>query len=257
MLTSPSPRRYPWRLFFLLFLGAVVSVMAIVPYLSAMLGPVLVRHPLRLPLPALALIQGSVNFAIATGLGLLLARKIGLGAPILESWLYHEPPPPHRPILLPACLTGFILSVVVLALVATPAGAALRHLAPIPESSLALWKRLLACLYGGLGEEILMRLFLLSLLLWLLSKLFRVAPVNRALFWTVNLAVAIAFGAGHLPFAASLTTLTPGLIVAIIGFNAFFGLGFGYLYWSRGLEAAMLAHFVSDLMLHVIGPAFS
>jgi membrane protease YdiL (CAAX protease family) len=113
----------------------------------------------------------------------------------------------------------------------------------------------LACAYGGLDEEILMRLFLLSVLLWVLTKIFRASPRNMILFWSANLLAALVFGAGHLPAAASLhILLTPSLVVTVIGLNAFVALGFGYLYWSRGLEAAMLAHFTADLVLHVVGP---
>jgi membrane protease YdiL (CAAX protease family) len=34
--------------------------------------------------------------------------------------------------------------------------------------------------------------------------------------------------------------------------NGLLGLAFGYLYWTRGLESAMLSHFSADLLLHVI-----
>jgi membrane protease YdiL (CAAX protease family) len=34
--------------------------------------------------------------------------------------------------------------------------------------------------------------------------------------------------------------------------NGLAGLAFGYLYWTRGLESAMLAHFTADLVLHVL-----
>ena len=33
-------------------------------------------------------------------------------------------------------------------------------------------------------------------------------------------------------------------------------ISFGYLYWKRGLEAAMFAHFCADFLLYVVGPAF-
>jgi hypothetical protein len=255
-------RRYPWRLFFLLVVGALLSVLAVLPYLNALLEPVLAAHPrpLPLPLPVLALIQATINFSVTTGLGLLAARQLGLGAPILESWLYGSreqragnSPRRHRPILLVACSTGILTAVVVVAVAAGPAGAALRHLAPV-ERALPLWKRFLACFYGGLGEEVLMRLFLLSVVLWIVVKIFRAGPRNRLLFWITNVLVAIAFGAGHLPVAASLGVLTPTLVITIISLNAFVGLGFGYLYWSRGLEAAMVAHFSADIILHVVGP---
>jgi membrane protease YdiL (CAAX protease family) len=34
--------------------------------------------------------------------------------------------------------------------------------------------------------------------------------------------------------------------------NGLAGIAFGYLYWTRGLESAMLSHFSADIILHVI-----
>lgn len=251
-MTSSTP--YPWRLFFVLVIGAVASVVALLPYLSALLAPTLAAHPLPLPLPVLAVIQASFNFSVAAGLGLLAARAVGLGAPVLEGWLYGRTSQ-SPPLALVSTVTGVVLAAVTLVIIASPAGVALRNMAPVPESALPVWKRLLACAYGGLGEEILMRLFLLSALLWIGTKAFRASPQNAVLFWSVNLLVAIAFGAAHLPFAAKLHALTPELVTIVIALNALVALGFGWLYWSRGLEAAMLAHFSADIILHVIGPA--
>ena len=36
--------------------------------------------------------------------------------------------------------------------------------------------------------------------------------------------------------------------------NDLAGLAFGWLYWKRGLESAMLAHFSADMTVHVIAP---
>ncbi len=245
-------RSYPWRLFFLLLAGAVVSVLAVLPYLEGMLGPPLAAHPLPLPLPVVVLIQATFNFSIAIGLGILAARAVGLGAPIFEGWLYGESTMQRKPIVLTSVVTGLVLGAVLLAILATPAGAGLGTLLAVPETALPLWKRLLACAYGALGEEVLMRLFLLSVLLWVLTKLFHRPPRNPLLFWVVNAVVALAFGAGHLPFVAAMHPLTPSLVLAVVGLNALGALGFGFLYWQRGLEAAMLAHFSADIILHVV-----
>ena len=51
--------------------------------------------------------------------------------------------------------------------------------------------------------------------------------------------------------------LTPVVIVAVISLNTGAGLVFGYLTWRRGLEAAMIAHFCSDVILHLVGPLFT
>jgi membrane protease YdiL (CAAX protease family) len=150
-----------------------------------------------------------------------------------------------------------VLGAITLALIRSPLGAALTAMPVASEGAMPIWQRFLACFYGGLCEEILTRLFLLSLVFWLLRLISRVrtATGDTIVFWIANIVAAVLFGAGHLPLAARLAPLTPQLVGTVISFNALVALPFGYLYKSRGLEAAMLAHFSTDLVLHVIGPA--
>ena len=234
-------------------------MLAVLPYLSAVLASsTLTLRRLPLPLPILALIQGVTNFSIAIGLGLWFARKLGLGAPILEGWLYRRSYAVSSRFVAISCLTGIALGAITLLLLRSSIGAPLASLPVATEGAMSLWKRLLACFYGGLCEEMLMRLFLLSFLLWLFGKCARMSHPARspAIFWLANLVAAVAFGAGHLPLAAHLVPLTLPVVTTVISLNAFIALGFGYLYWARGLEAAMLAHFAADLVLHVVGPLF-
>ena len=78
---------------------------------------------------------------------------------------------------------------------------------------LRLNERCLPCFYGGLGEEIVTRLFLMSLVAWLAGKVWKTASVRPSQgFWLANVLVAVAFGAGHLPLAAQLTSLSPLLV---------------------------------------------
>jgi Type II CAAX prenyl endopeptidase Rce1-like len=256
--SAHDKQQYPWRLFFVLLAGSVLSAFALIPYVSEVIRPILAAHPLRLPLPLIILIQGTIYFGGAVSLGLLLGRKIGLGAPYLEAWLYGKTRPAGRGRVWVSCLTGLALGVVTVAVLRSPLGAALAALPVTTEASMPLWKRFLACFYGGLGEEIIMRLFLMSLVAWVLGKVWKTASglPSSGVFWVANIVVAVAFGAGHLQLAAQLTPLTPLLVTTVISVNALVGVGFGYLYWKRGLESAMLAHFSVDIVLHVLGPMF-
>ena len=251
---TEGPRPYPWRLFFLLLAGSIAGVLALLPYLTVVIGPTLAGRPLPLPLPVLALIQATINFSIAAGLGLFFARRVRMGVPVLESWLYRQPVTVPRNLVLISCATGFIVGAITLTLIRSPLGAALTAMPVASEGAMPLWKRFLACFYGGLCEEILTRLFLLSLVFWLLRLVARARSAEAVAFWFANILVAIAFGAGHLPLAARIAPLTPQLVTAVIALNALAALPFGYLYKSRGLEAAMLAHFSADIVLHVLGP---
>jgi membrane protease YdiL (CAAX protease family) len=70
-----------------------------------------------------------------------------------------------------------------------------------------------------------------------------------------NVLAAILFGLGHLPatHAAGLPVDTLVITRAIV-LNGLLGLIFGWLYWTFGLEAAMVSHFSGDIVLHVIWP---
>lgn len=229
---------------------------ALLPYLQVVLGPTLASKPLPLPLPVLAALQATINFGIAIGLGLYFARKVGLGAPILEAWVYGEPIRVARHLVRISCTIGLVVGALTLALIRSPVGTALAAMPVATEGTMALWKRLLASFYGGLCEEIFTRLFLLSLFFWFIRLVARARTESgrTIAFWVANVLVAIAFGALHLPLAARLAPLTPALVTTVIALNALVALAFGYLYRSRGLEAAMLAHFSTDIVLHVLGP---
>jgi len=118
----------------------------------------------------------------------------------------------------------------------------------------AAWKGFLASFYGGINEEILLRLIVMSFLAWLgkfISKTSEGKP-TKAVFWTANILAAILFGLGHLPATAMLIPLTPLVVTRAIVLNGFVGVACGWLYQTRGLESAMIAHFSADIVLHVL-----
>jgi len=61
---------------------------------------------------------------------------------------------------------------------------------------------------------------------------------------------------GHLPATALITTLTPLVIFRALLLNGIGGVVFGWLYWKKGLESSMIAHFSADITLHVLFPLF-
>lgn len=258
---SALRQKYPWKVFWILLGAGLFGVLAVMPFLFALLGPLLAKAPLPLPLLlVLQFLQSAVLLALAVGLGLLLARKIGVGVPILESWLSGEKVSHRfRPILQLSIWAGVGVGIALFLLIKF---VFLPHIPALPliaEANISLWKRVLASFYGGIVEELLMRLFLLSLLAWLLSKIWHRQnglPSTGAL-WTANFIVAIVFGLGHLPSASlMMLPITPIVVVAALVLNGIAALVFGYLYWTKGLEAAMVAHFSADIVVHVLGPAF-
>ncbi|HLY31020.1 MAG TPA: CPBP family glutamic-type intramembrane protease, partial [Ktedonobacterales bacterium] len=201
-----------------------------------------------------------VLMGLATGLGLLIARQIGLGAPLLEGLLAGKNVTAQAlAMIAPALILGIASSAVLLILevaVFWPRlPQSMRNDFPIP----ALWKRFLASFYGGIDEEILLRLFLLSLLAWLIGFAWHMPNGRPTLgaFWLANIIAAVIFGLGHLPATAALVKLTPLLIVRAIVLNGIVGVATGYLFWQYGLEAAILAHFTADLVIHLIGDSIA
>jgi membrane protease YdiL (CAAX protease family) len=121
-------------------------------------------------------------------------------------------------------------------------------------TQISLWKRFLACFYGGITEELLMRWFLLSGTFWLLSRFWTNGEGAAAVgaFWIANIIVALLFGLGHLPATAALAKLSPLLISRALILNGAGGIVFGVIFWKYGLFAAMVSHFSADIVLHVI-----
>lgn len=124
------------------------------------------------------------------------------------------------------------------------------------HSNAPMWQTLLASFYGGITEEILMRLFLMTLFIWIGIKLFRLKePSTVGIIIPIVLA-AIIFGLGHLPITASLTKITPMVIGRAVVLNGIGGIVFGWLFWKKGLESAMIAHFTTDIFLLTLFPIF-
>ena len=101
---------------------------------------------------------------------------------------------------------------------------------------------LAAVVYGGVIEEVMLRLFFMSLLAFLLQKLFRKGSGTTGLLIAANLIAALLFAAAHLPATAVLMGLTPMIVFRCFLLNGGLGLAFGWLYRKFGLRYAMLAH---------------
>ncbi len=103
---------------------------------------------------------------------------------------------------------------------------------------------LASVLYGGVIEEVMLRLFFLSLIAFILHKLFgrKSEKPSTAILVAANVVSALLFAAGHLPATAAMMGLTPMIVFRCFALNGGFGLLFGWLYRKHGLRYAMLAH---------------
>jgi membrane protease YdiL (CAAX protease family) len=230
-----------------------------------MLGAVVAKVKVpAVPLPVLILVgvvQNLAILALIVGFGLKLSRSLGLRAPLLESWVARSDvdAEPNSRIgqalrsgLLAGIAVGIVLLIALLLLVPR-----LPNLPFVIAARLPIWKRFIVCFYGGIYEELLTRLFLLSLVAWIANRSWREsAPkLSTSAFWFANIFAAIVFGLGHLPSASLFMPITPLVVVAALVLNGIAGIAFGYLYRKHGLESAMVAHFTADFVIYVVGPA--
>ena len=106
---------------------------------------------------------------------------------------------------------------------------------------------------GGIIEEVMMRLFFMSLVVFIISKILKKKEIPTLIFVIANIFAALLFAAGHLPSTATMTALTPVIIFRCFLFNGGLGIAFGYLYRKYGIGYAMLAHglvhLISDTLM--------
>ena len=263
-----AKKTYNWRLLGILMVMVLVSVILITPYSLSLQSATLATAKLPMPLIILLPIQWletTILYGALAAIGMFIANRIGLGLPFLESWLAGKPDwAGVRKFALPAIIAGVLAAIVIIVLDSVVFGpqlsAELKQLKiTLPASSLVppAWEGFLASFYGGTTEEILLRLFALSIFAWI-GRFVNRAPDGRPgqiALWVANILSAILFGLGHLPATAAAGLPMDTLVITrAIVLNGLIGLVCGWFYWKHGLEAAMVSHFSGDIVLHVILP---
>jgi hypothetical protein len=262
----PKTGRFDLKLYLWLLAAALVGTLAILPYsytLMKQADPPIVPESILAVLLAASVIVELLISAVAIALGLALGPRVGLGMmsdpdgsvaaqfTVVRLW---------QTIGLPLVI-GMGLGVVVWVFTAKvdffAEGQQPKIEMPSPGEGL------LASIGAGIREEIWLRLGFMTLLVWLGANLVRLftttgSEVSPTIVWVGNLLAALCFAAIHLPQAmALLGRLTAPLLAFIFVGNGVPGLVFGWLYWRRGLYAAMLTHFGLDLVTKVFVPLIS
>lgn len=117
-----------------------------------------------------------------------------------------------------------------------------------------IYKIIGGLLVGGIIEEVMMRLFFMSLIVFIISKFYKnKKEIPTIIFIIANIISALLFAAAHLPSTLTMTSLTPIIIIRCFLFNGGLGLCFGYLYRKYGIGYAMishgLCHLISDMLM--------
>ncbi len=103
-----------------------------------------------------------------------------------------------------------------------------------------------------------MRWGLMTTVAWLLWRVLqkRAGPPRASIMVASIVLAAVLFGVGHLPVAAAMgAELNAPVTMFIIAGNTIPGILFGWLYWRRGLEAAILAHALAHATATLAGIA--
>ncbi len=111
-------------------------------------------------------------------------------------------------------------------------------------------------LYGGVVEEVMIRWFVMSLIVWIYAFATKkeASDIPAWVFALANFLSAMLFAAGHLPATALLFgNLTPLILLRCFLMNGGFGLFFGVVFRKYGIQYAMISHaglhFVSKVIL--------
>jgi hypothetical protein len=112
-------------------------------------------------------------------------------------------------------------------------------------------------LYGGVIEEVMLRLFFMSLIAIILWKVFYKKydknHIPTAVFVLANVIAALLFAAGHLPATfAVFGGLTPMLVFRCFLMNGCFAFVFGELYRRYGIVYAMMSHAIFHIVSKLI-----
>ncbi len=242
-----------WKLFKLLLVVSTVTTLMVIPYaLTLISGSALIITPVIL---IAQIIQSIILFSIAIFVGLYLAKRVGFGLPIFEGMLKGERQWENlKAIMWPSIGLGVLAAVLIILFSFLFGSLSLDFLKA--EMAVPAWKSFLASFYGGIAEEVLLRLFLVTLLVWITFKI-KKTPEGKPTavgIWLAIIISSIIFGLGHLPITGALTDITPVVVLRAVVLNGVAGIFFGWLYWKKGLESAMISHFSADISLHVILP---
>jgi hypothetical protein len=250
LITSDAPTNRFWRPFFALvglgLVGLLGLPLILIPQIAQFIaGGVLPPDSSVLALTALSLVGPALMLLVAVAVGVLLAPRVDLRAHLAARMGAGEQPARslrgEAPLAFGLGL-GTALVIAAADLMVTPF---IPELETLQAQQAPLLARLAAgMLYGGIVEELLLRWGIMTLIVWLGWRLVqggRGTP-RAGLVFAAAVISALLFGVLHLPGLAGQIPLTPLLIARTVGLNALGGIVYGWLYWRRSLEAAMLAH---------------
>ena len=226
-------------LFMWLFLAGLFGSLIGVPWAIAVS-----RDPATMWLSAA--VEVLFFLAPASAVGVWLGKKVGLGSRLRD--LVSGIPGGWEHVrlgLLPTMLVGLTLG-----------GIGFFAQNSIPKSVLMpglnnpnTFECFLRCLSAALTEEILFRLGLMTFFVWVIKSIIKKPAIDVPSLWVGNLLSALLFASAHLP---QFTFHGWSLVIPVMMFSSSASMIMGWLYMRYGLISAIVAHFVVDLVAHVV-----
>lgn len=229
-----------------LYLLTIISQLANIAYEAYVnQNPIL---PLLLP----SILFLSVLTVPALLIGFGLGRDLGL-VPFDEQNAITQPSTPTNPMLF-SVVSGVLLGALLLVL-------RWLLLPYLPDEIPAYGFRgfiggVLVSFGAAVGEEVWFRFGLMTLVLWLTKKWFKLEQLSNQHALIVIILISVLFGLAHLPQLASFNADTQFAVWATILGNVAVGTLYGWCFWRFGLFYAILSHFVLDIVLHALPALF-
>jgi hypothetical protein len=229
---------------FILWVCCILCSLVLFPYL---------RIIEQQPIPTLSvnkifqvMIQSGILYALIIILGYLFTSKIGFHA-----FLFDRADKNLGNELLIALASGTILGCVLLIFDISVLFKPLFQGDSCPSLLPNILYPFLASFYGAINEEVIQRFFLLPLCIFIALKTIKGVSATVLVYLTI-IVTSLIFGILHLPALTSLAPISPFSILRLILLNTVAGILFGWLFWKKGIESAMVAHFATDIVIQVL-----
>lgn len=199
----------------------------------------------------LLLINPTMMLLVFVTLGTLCFKKVNLSVPIIEQLVGVDKA--NVPTIVSSGVVGGLLAGILIVCVSYLFNTMISE--EMAKVSKGLQPSILMrFLYGGITEEILMRFGFMSLLIWLIHKITN--RLNPTVYLIGISLAAFLFALGHFPVLyMALENPSNAVKTFVILGNSIGGFIFGWLYWKKGLESAMIAHMCAHVVM-MIGEQF-
>jgi len=245
-----------------IFLGFIsfISGFFVVPYQMEVISPQLAEEIIEsipFSINILTIISSLQLFVIAfilSFLGLKLARRTGFSVEILSAIFEKRKVQINQKSVVISIIGGVFLGLII---IGTDRFYFQNQITMIAENppEFSLLGLMAGVFYGGVFEEILIRLFLMSLIVWFSMKVLKQDKntSSQKVYWLAIILTSLIFAAAHLPVTGmTFGELTGTLIFRSFLLNGIGGVIFGYLYWIKGFEYAVIAHAFAHISMQLL-----